>query len=183
MHRYTQVVIIKLFTLALILIYPTPYHLTPPPPPPPSPPYQGTICEKVLEKPFSKLGNRERLFDQKDINAQVATFNETILNVFRNYVPNKHIAVDDKDPVWRNETIKSKIQAKNVLYKKKGRFESDFVCLENLIIELKELISSTKALYCENLAKKLHNPLLQEKVYWSILKTFQSILVYSQDIL
>ena len=58
--------------------------------------------------------------------------------------------------------------------KKKGKFESDFVCLENLIIELKELISSTKALYCENLAKKLHNPLLQEKVYWSILKTFYS---------
>ena len=43
--------------------------------------------------------NWERLFDQKDINAQVTAFNETILNVFRNYVPNKYITIDDKDPV------------------------------------------------------------------------------------
>ena len=50
--------------------------------------------------------NWERLFDQKDINAQVVALNETILNVFRNSVPNKYIAIDDKDPVWMNETIK-----------------------------------------------------------------------------
>ena len=61
--------------------------------------------------------NWERLFDQKDINAQVVALNETILNVFRNYVPNKYITIDDKDPVWMNETIKSKIKAKNALYK------------------------------------------------------------------
>ena len=63
-----------------------------------------------------------------------------------------------------NETTKSKIKAKNSLYKKyihNGRFESDFVYLENLIIELKELISSTKALHYENLEKKLNNPLSQ----------------------
>ena len=106
---------------------------------------------------------------------QVVAFNETILNIFRNYVPNKYITIEDKDPVWMNETIKSKIKAKNALYKKyiqNGRYESDFVYLENLIIELDELISSTKGLYYENLAKKLSNPLLLAKTYWSILKTF-----------
>ena len=45
------------------------------------------------------------------------TLNETILNVFRNYVPNKYITIDDKDPVGMNETIKSKIKARNKLYK------------------------------------------------------------------
>ena len=67
-----------------------------------------------------------------------------------------------------NKTIKSKIKAKNVLYKKyfqNKRFESDFVCLKNLIIELNELISSTKALHYENQAKKLNNALLQTKTY------------------
>ena len=44
--------------------------------------------------------------------------------------------------------------------------------LESIVNELNELISSTKALYYENLAKKLNNPLLQVKTYWSILKTF-----------
>ena len=61
--------------------------------------------------------NWERLFDQKDINAQVVALNETILNVFCNCVPNKYIYIDDKDPVWMNETIKSIIKAKNALYK------------------------------------------------------------------
>ena len=73
------------------------------------------------------------------------------------------------------ETIKSKIKAKNALQKKyiqNGRFENDFVYLENLIIEINELIFSTKALYYENLAKKLKNQLLQAKTYWSVLKTF-----------
>ena len=74
-----------------------------------------------------------------------------------------------------NENIKSKIKSKNLLYKQypqNGRKESDLIVLENLITEFNELISSTKALYYDNLGKKLNNPLLQVKTYWSILKTF-----------
>ena len=70
-----------------------------------------------------------------------------LLNIFRSYVPNKYITIDDKDPVWMNETIKWKIKAKNELCKKyiqNGRLESDFVYLQNSIIEMNELISSTK---------------------------------------
>ena len=37
---------------------------------------------------------------------------------------------------------------------------------------MNDLISQTKTLYYENLAKKLNNPLLQANTYWSILKTF-----------
>ena len=54
---------------------------------------------------ISKLGNA---ICQKENNVQFVAFNETISNVFRNYVPNKYINVDDKDPIWMNETIKSK---------------------------------------------------------------------------
>ena len=103
--------------------------------------------------------------------------NETILNVFQNYVPNKYITIDDKDPVWMNEIIKSKIKTKNLYFKQdiqNGRFESDFIFLESLIIEINDLISSTKKLYYANLAKKLNNPLLQAKTYLSILKSFYS---------
>ena len=87
---------------------------------------------------------------------QVVAFNETILDIFRNYIPNKCVTVDDKDPLWMDETIKSKIKTKIILYKKyiqNGRFESNFVCLENIIIELNELISSTNTLFYGNLAK------------------------------
>ena len=90
-------------------------------------------------------------------------------------MPNKYITIDDKDPVWMNETIKLKIKAKDNMYKKyiqNGRFESDFVLLETLRTELNELVSTTKALYYEIIGKKLNDPLLQPKTYWSILKTF-----------
>ena len=92
----------------------------------------------------------------KSIDAQFATFHDTIINTFRNFVPNKYITINDKDPVWMNEIIKSKMKAKNILYKKyiqNGRFESDFIFLENLITELNEFISSAKTLHYENLGK------------------------------
>ena len=75
----------------------------------------------------------------------------------------------NKDPVWMNETINLKIKAKNNMYNKytqSRRFESDFLFLEILITELNELIDTTKALYYENLRKKLNNPLLLAKTYW-----------------
>ena len=56
-----------------------------------------------------------------------------------------------------NETLKSKMKAKHVLYKKhiqNGRFDSDFISLENSIIELNDLISSTKASYYKSLGKR-----------------------------
>ena len=80
--------------------------------------------------------NWDRLFDDKDINTKVMTLNESIFTVIRNYVPNKYMTIDDKGPVWINETIKSKIKTRNKLYKQyieNGRFESDFVFIETLI--------------------------------------------------
>ena len=74
-----------------------------------------------------------------------------------------------------NEIIKSKIKTKNLLFKQyiqNGRFESDFLYLESLITEINDLISHTKALYYEKLAKKLNNPLLQAKHIGQFLKHF-----------
>ena len=82
-----------------------------------SPPYQRLIWDykkadsTKIRKALHTV-NWERLFDKKDLYAQVITLNETILNVFRNYVPNKYITADDKDPIWMNEIIKSKMKAK-----------------------------------------------------------------------
>ena len=141
------------------------------------PPYQRSIWnykkadEKIIRKALDSV-NWERLFHGKNINAQVLALNETILNVFQNYVANKYITIDNKDPVWMNEIIK--IKTKNLYFKQyiqNGRFESDFVFLEFLIIEINDLISSTKKLYYANLAKKQNNPLLEGKTYWSILKS------------
>ena len=81
------------------------------------PPYQRLVWDykkadsKSIRKALDSV-NWERLFDQLDINAQVAAFNETILNVFRNYVLNKYITIDDKDPVWMKENKKQRSKKK-----------------------------------------------------------------------
>ena len=36
---------------------------------------------------------------------QVSIFNQIILNIFSNFVPNKIITCNDKDPIWMNEKI------------------------------------------------------------------------------
>ena len=79
------------------------------------PPYQRLVWDYKKADPNSirtalDLVNWDRLFDQKRIDAQAARFNDTVLNTFLNFVPNKYITVDDKDPVWVNETVKSKKQ-------------------------------------------------------------------------
>ena len=82
--------------------------------------------------------------------------NETILNVFRNYVPSKYIIINVKDPVWMNENIKSKTQTRNLLYLQyiqNTKFQCEFVFLETFISELTELISATKNLYYKTLEK------------------------------
>ena len=107
--------------------------------------------------------NWERLFGKKDPNSQFVTINETILNVFQNYVPDKYITIDDKDLVWIKEIIESKIETKNKLYQQyiqNLRFEGDLVFTESLTAELNDLISYKKILHYENLAKNLNNPLL-----------------------
>ena len=142
------------------------------------PPYQRLLwnCKKAdvsKIKKTLKLVNWDRLLDNKDVDSQVLILNDVILNIFRNLVPNKCVTFDDKDPVWMNENIKSKIKAKNKLYQeyaKKGSQEIDFCALEDSVRNLNDLILQTKTSYYKNLGRKLNDPTPQSKTYWSILK-------------
>ena len=49
-----------------------------------------------------KLVNWDGLLDNKNVDSQVLILNDIILNVFRNFVPNKYVTFNDKDPVWMN---------------------------------------------------------------------------------
>ena len=47
--------------------------------------------------------------------------NKTILNIFHNFIPNKLIICDDKDPPWMNDEIGTLIKSKNLLYQRQRR--------------------------------------------------------------
>ena len=113
--------------------------------------------------------------DGKHIHAQFALFNETILNIFNNFIPNRTKNFTDSDPPWMTDDIKNKIKFKNNLYRQYMKHQaqiSSLLKVEDLRIEISNLIAKTKEKYYQRINAKLNDPSLSNKTYWSILKTF-----------
>ena len=49
------------------------------------------------------------VLSNKNVHQQAQYLNKVLINVFSNYIPNKLIAIDYKDPPWMNDEIKNKI--------------------------------------------------------------------------
>ena len=60
----------------------------------------------------------------RNINEQVILFNRTILNIFHNFIQNKIILCDDRDPPWMNEKIKHLINKKKAIFPKKKKSQT-----------------------------------------------------------
>ena len=79
------------------------------------PPYQRHVwnyAKANKDTILSALQNVDwhRLFANKTVHQQVNLLNDIILNVFTNFVPNKVITCDDRDPPWINDNIKNNIR-------------------------------------------------------------------------
>ena len=94
---------------------------------------------------------------------------------FHNFIPNKNIICNGKDPPWFNKQIKTLIEKKNHLFKSymdNGRLVVVYIKLQKAGAELINIITSSKENFYNNLAKKLNDPNISNKTYWSIMKTF-----------
>ena len=119
--------------------------------------------------------NWEKAFDGKDTHAQVALFNETLLNFFSNFIPRRAKIFIDSDPPWMTEDIKNKIKLKNNLYRQCMKHQtqvSSLLKVEDFRIEISNLITKSKEKYYQRINARLNDPLLSNKTYWSILETF-----------
>ena len=112
--------------------------LSPHSPVSPGPLYQRLIWdyEKVdstnVRKALDSVNwERLRLLDEKDLNSQVVTLNEIILNVLQNYIPSNYINIDDKNSLWMNEIIRLKMKKK-----KKKNYTSNISKMEGLKVTL-----------------------------------------------
>ena len=54
------------------------------------------------------------------------------MNVFYNYIPNKWIATDNKDPPWMNDEIKNMINYRNTFYQKLKKYKVNLTDLDKL---------------------------------------------------
>ena len=105
-----------------------------------------------------------------DANKQVGIFNTTLLNIFQNFIPNEKIIINDKDPPWITQSIKSKILQVRSLYEyyiRNGNRNADYESVLAATNTLNRLIKSSKSEYYRNLSSKLTNtktfPFLNKK--------------------
>ena len=115
-----------------------------------------------------------RLFTNKSVHQQVNLLNDIILNDFKDFVPNKVITCDGRDPPWINDNIKNKIKWKNSMYKnykRNGKKTEENELLTKAVSEVSWLIEKSKDEYYYQLGKRLNNPSTNAKSYWTILKT------------
>ena len=116
-----------------------------------------------------------RAFRNRNTNAKVEILNNTLLNIFRNFIPHETIKCKSKDPPWINTEIKNALRKKNRLYKKYisgGRLQNDQINLSEMTLTVSNVITTSKNAYFSNLGERLNDPATSPKSYWAILKRF-----------
>ena len=110
----------------------------------------------------------EFLFWGKSINKKVDIVNECLKNIFHNFVPNKVIKCDYRQPPWVTYSIKNTLKERAKLRKK----DSDLVQINALSNECTKSILEAKEKYISQLSQKLIDPSTEPKTYWKIINRF-----------
>ena len=71
----------------------------------------------LIRKSVSGFPWEESFRRNSDVNSQVQIFNETILNIMSNFIPNKMIKINPKDPPWINKNLKTMLNRQQRLYR------------------------------------------------------------------
>ena len=119
------------------------------------PPYKRLVwdyCNDKVEAINSAIEsfNWEKAFEGKDAHAQVALFNETLFNIFSNFIPSRTKTFTDSDPPRMTEDIKNKIKLKNNLYRQCMKHQtqiSSLLKVEDLRIEISNLITKSNSTF------------------------------------
>ena len=98
-------------------------------------PYENLVWEyrrtntDVISNSINQV-DWEFLFFNKNVHQQVKIFNKTLIDIFFNFIPNKYVTFNDKDPQWMTSYLKYKIYCKKCLYLKHlkhGKRNCDYV--------------------------------------------------------
>ena len=117
----------------------------------------------------------ERVFRKLSVDRKVDLLNETLLNMFRKYIPNKKIKFNYCQPAWMNDNIKRCLKERSKLTKlfyKNGQKSKDKENLEAKPAYCTEQIMKAKNDYTQRMTNNLNDPKAAPKTYWSILNRF-----------
>ena len=143
----------------------------------------GTIVKQILnilKKAISNF-NWHNAFKGLSVDEKVKLLNETLLNMFRNYIPNKKIKCDYQEPPWMTDKIKTLLKYRNKLTKlfyKNGQKTEDHKKVLQISAECTNEILEAKNTYILKMSKRLEDSKYAPKTYWTILNR----LIYNKKI-
>ena len=116
--------------------------------------------------------NWKKAFENLSINEKFDLLNATLLNIFRNYIPNKIVKCSFRDPPWLTKLIKSKLKERSKITKefyRKGQDPTVFTELNKISSECSNFIINAKMGYIQKKSNALNDKNTDPKVYWTIL--------------
>ena len=127
-----------------------------------SPPYERVIweCDKANNDLITKAIDAfdwDKKLSERCVNDQVLLFNETLLNIMSNFIPNKLMIFDDRELPWFHRKIKNLIKYQNQIYKQthdrksNHNFQFHFQCIQDLI---NTKTDQAKRKYYKNMSRK-----------------------------
>ena len=125
--------------------------------------------------------NWNKAFENLSTDRKVELLNETLLNIFKNYIPNKKIKCDYRQPPWLNDNKKKvKTRPKFIKYcYKNGQMKCDYDKILEKSAECTAEIFETTKNYILNMTSKLADSHTSPKTYWTLLNR----LLYNKKIL
>ena len=78
------------------------------------PPYEHLVWDY---KHFDENAIAKALDKVDYVHEQVSILNRTLINIFSNFIPNKLVTFNDKDPPWMTSDLRDKINWKSSIYK------------------------------------------------------------------
>ena len=125
--------------------------------------------------------NWRKTFESLSVDSKVDLLNERLLNIFWNYVTNKKIECDYRQPLWMTNSIKRSLKESFKLtkcYYKNGQKKSDYEKLLEKSSDCTKQILEAKNNYVLKVTTKLQDPKTSTKTCWAI----SSRLLYKEKI-
>ena len=126
---------------------------------------------QAIRKQIDDVDWNARFLDL-DAGKMAEVFTDTLYSLFFNHIPNKILKINDKDPPWINQGIKTAIKRKHRVYRKfldLGRRQEDWVFVKEAHYDASKKVLDAKDKYFRNLGRKLADPNQGAKAYWATL--------------
>ena len=121
----------------------------------------------LIRNSISRFPWEEHFRENQDVNWQVQSFNEKILNIMSNFIPNKTIKVIPREPPWIDKALKNMLNRQQRLYrnyKKHGFKPDDKSRVDVFRSKFNMAIKKAKEGYLKKLGDKLADPKLAKRV-------------------